>query len=167
MATSKRSLADEAMQVAGELARLWFSRDDQRIADCISSAWELAQSGRGNPVSIAWYAVKRVRSGRHFRQSVRSIDHPAQRPGKPYRKPFDVADVARIGGNPSAIAGFRIDFQRWLNGLPANYRAMAELLASGETTADAAKRFGVSAARISQVRRMLAESWYGTFAERW
>ncbi len=46
-------------------------------------------------------------------------------------------------------------------GLPANTRDrhIALTLAQGETTGATAKRFEVSAARVSQMRRQLADSW--------
>jgi hypothetical protein len=46
-----------------------------------------------------------------------------------------------------------------LRGLPHTKRSVAEFLASGERTEDAAKHFHVSPARISQLRRELQLSW--------
>jgi hypothetical protein len=60
---------------------------------------------------------------------------------------------------PAEIAASRIDFKDWLRSLPHQERKIAASLASGETTSEAAKQFGVSASRISQVRRELKESW--------
>ncbi|MGE0105128.1 MAG: hypothetical protein AB7G12_12830 [Thermoanaerobaculia bacterium] len=164
MVSEQRSLADQAMQVAAELGRLYLR--GEQIDDCISTAWELSQSGRGNPVAIAWFAVKRVRAGRQFGLETRSIDSPqARREGRPERSGFDVAEIARTGDNPSIVATFRIDFSEWLSGLPKRLRRMAVAMAAGESTGDMAKRFGVSAARISQIRRELAESWFAQFTE--
>lgn len=60
---------------------------------------------------------------------------------------------------PSEIAASRIDFAAWLRSLPERARQFAVTLCAGETTGEAAKRFGVSPSRISQVRRDLWESW--------
>ena len=60
---------------------------------------------------------------------------------------------------PADIAAFRIDFAAWLRSLPRRQRGIAQLLAVGETTSDTARRFGVSAGRISQIRRELEWSW--------
>ena len=49
----------------------------------------------------------------------------------------------------------------WLKLLPRRLRKIALTLASGETTSAAAKKFAVSAARISQLRRLLKQSWDG------
>jgi hypothetical protein len=43
--------------------------------------------------------------------------------------------------------------------LPRRLRRIAKTLATGETTGAVAKKFCVSAARISQIRSELAESW--------
>lgn len=54
---------------------------------------------------------------------------------------------------------FRIDFPAWLNSLPRRERKIAEALSTGERTSDVARRFGLSLARISQMRREFLESW--------
>jgi len=60
---------------------------------------------------------------------------------------------------PADLAASRIDFPDWLESLEPRDRKIAETLAKGETTLGVAKRFGISAARISQLRRKLMESW--------
>jgi len=60
---------------------------------------------------------------------------------------------------PAEIAASRMDVAAWLRSLPKRDRKMAVTLAAGETTGEAAKRFGVSPSRISQVRRELQQSW--------
>jgi hypothetical protein len=60
---------------------------------------------------------------------------------------------------PAELAASRIDFPAWLSTLKPRKRRLALLLASGETTSAAARRFNASAGRISQVRRELAASW--------
>ena len=59
----------------------------------------------------------------------------------------------------------RIDFAAWLYQLPARLQSIAQFLATGETTAAAAKRFDVSRGRISQLRRELAQNWHYFQAE--
>lgn len=62
--------------------------------------------------------------------------------------------------SPADVAVARIDFDAWLTSLPARKRQVAELLATGESTQDAAKHFQVSQGRISQLRRELYASWH-------
>ena len=60
---------------------------------------------------------------------------------------------------PADTAIVRIDFSTWMQLLPRRLRKIATFLAKGETTAAAAKRFGVSQGRISQIRRELFSAW--------
>ncbi len=60
---------------------------------------------------------------------------------------------------PAEIAACRIDFASWLRRLPRRRRKIALALAGGESTTEAAKTFGVTTARISQLRHWLKESW--------
>ena len=61
---------------------------------------------------------------------------------------------------PAEVAAMRLDFTAWLKSLPSRLRRIAEFLAMGETTAAAARRFRVSAGRISQIRKELFQAWY-------
>jgi hypothetical protein len=54
---------------------------------------------------------------------------------------------------------FRCDFPAWLASLPRRNRRIAQALSVGHTTSDVAKRFDVSAGRISQLRQELHRSW--------
>ena len=60
---------------------------------------------------------------------------------------------------PADVAAWRIDFAEWLRRLTARLRKIALALAAGETTTAAAAMFGVSPARISQIRELLKKSW--------
>jgi hypothetical protein len=56
-------------------------------------------------------------------------------------------------------AAFRVDFPRFRRSLSPASRAGLDLLAAGWGTGAAAARLGVTAARVSQLRRELAEKW--------
>ena len=60
---------------------------------------------------------------------------------------------------PADVVATRIDFREWLQTLPVRVRRIARCLATGETTGNTAKRFGLSPARISQLRCELKASW--------
>jgi hypothetical protein len=68
-----------------------------------------------------------------------------------------VVEDKRCG--PAEIAASRIDFAAWLATLPSRHRRIATTLATGETTGAVARKFRVTAARISQLRRELQEAW--------
>ena len=60
---------------------------------------------------------------------------------------------------------FRIDFPEWLSRLPNRDRRVAEALANGDSTGEIARRFRISAGRVSQLRRELHASWERFHAE--
>ena len=60
---------------------------------------------------------------------------------------------------PAAIAACRIDFGDWLKLLSKRERKIALTLASGERTSVVAERFGLTSARISQLRLWLKTNW--------
>jgi hypothetical protein len=59
---------------------------------------------------------------------------------------------------PADEAAFRLDFARWLDGLPERKRQMAELLEGHETGA-VARQLGVTPGAVSQTRTWLESSW--------
>ena len=60
---------------------------------------------------------------------------------------------------PAELAASRIDVPAWLATLKPRDRKIAMQLGSGENTGTAAKKFNMSAGRVSQLRRELAQSW--------
>jgi hypothetical protein len=60
---------------------------------------------------------------------------------------------------PADIVRVRCDFRDFLGSLPRRNRRIAEFLSLGHRTSDAARKFGVSEGRVSQLRKELAESW--------
>ena len=60
---------------------------------------------------------------------------------------------------PPDAAAFRVDFPRWLETLSLRDRRLAEQLMLGERAHETAERFGLSRARVSQVRRELHEDY--------
>ena len=59
---------------------------------------------------------------------------------------------------PDQVA-FRLDFPDWLRIQNRRKRELAKFLAVGNTATEAARRFGVSISRISQLRSDLQASW--------
>ena len=60
---------------------------------------------------------------------------------------------------PAETAAARIDLAQWFWLLSRRKRRIARLLAAGETTKQTARQFGVSTARVSQLRQGLRRSW--------
>ena len=59
----------------------------------------------------------------------------------------------------SEIVAFRCDFADWLRHLSRRDSKVAQFLAVGNRTSEAARKFNVCEGRISQLRHELAESW--------
>jgi len=121
---------------------------------------------------LARYAVAQVQAGRRVggRLNVRDVtSHYSQRQTGAIVERLDRCDeesgdwqeilVEDRHSTPAEIAATRIDVHDWLESLPRRDRRLAERLAIGETTSGAAQIFGVTAGRISQLRRTLEESW--------
>jgi hypothetical protein len=155
------------------------------VANSLVAFVRLFQLGKADlayPTVLARYGVAQVRSGPLRSAQVRSgrrvgnrlagrdvlSPHAQRRHGFTVER-LDQDDAEGSGwrelvvedrrSRPADIAATRIDFSDWLAVLPDLKRHVAEYLAIGETTSDAARQFGVSAARISQLRRELHDSW--------
>src|SRR5262249_55667420 len=81
-------------------------------------------------------------------------------------------DFSTLGGNPLAEAlvdnrkspppeqaAFRLDFPAWLMTRSERDRRLAEELMLGERTLDLSTKFGLSPARVSQLRRDFHQDW--------
>lgn len=145
------------------------------VCNCLVAFVRLVQLGKGDlafPGVLARFAVAQVRQGRRVGNrrnigdalskcaqqrkgfSVERLDHYDKTDGE-WR---EVLIEDRTAG-PAETAIARLDFGTWLRRLPRRRRRIAVVLASGERTGEAAKRFRVSAGRISQLRGEFERSW--------
>jgi hypothetical protein len=133
---------------------------------------ERGQVERAAPSPLARFAIKQIRVGRRVGSRLRIGD--ALSSYAQFRKQFSVERLDHFSeekgcwgeilvedkrATPADVAACRIDFAEWLRRLTARLRKIALALAAGETTSAAAKMFGVSPARISQIRELLRKSW--------
>jgi hypothetical protein len=58
------------------------------------------------------------------------------------------------------VAASRLDLDDWFDQLPQFKRGIAQTLATGESTGETARRFQVTAGRVSQIRRELEDDWH-------
>ena len=123
------------------------------------------------PTTLADYAIRQYFSGRHIACTL-NIDDVSS----PYcqrQRGFQVRSLDRRNPagewkeivvedrrcTPAEVAASRIDLDDWFGQLPRLKRGIAETLATGESTTETARRFDVSAGRVSQVRRELEDNW--------
>lgn len=162
--------SQRARQIARSIALKTFGRHWDLatiLNDVDSTAFELELTAPPNVTagSIGFMAVRRVRVGRHFKESIRSIhtgrfDRRSPRPAISQDHDLDIEeDLVCPNADPAELACFIVDYEEWLARLDKRKRKVAKLLASGETTHNAAKQFGVSDGRISQMRRELQQNW--------
>ena len=125
------------------------------------------------PTALARYASRRVRAGR----TIGSGQHRSEAFCRVARRRLgfqlvSIEERARDGHSkwidllsatrrttPADLAALRIDFAHWLWGLSPRRRQIALCLATGDCTSAVAARYRVSSARISQIRRELADGW--------
>jgi len=151
-----------------------------RIAEVIALAWHwfvtLEKRGK-DPASfitaLATLACRAVRSGRRLAAMEPAKDVYSSR--TQLRQGFTVMtlpDPSPLQGNalddvlrdntqtpPPDAAAFRIDFPRWLGTLSARTGRLVNELMCGEKTSVAARAFGVSPGRVSQLRQELHDDW--------
>ena len=119
----------------------------------------------------ARYAIARVHGGRSVgsRLNVRDVASTWCRRRKDVQ--VESLDRAEPGSGlrahliedrragPAEIAAARLDVAAWFRTLPRRDRRIAKALAAGETTSATAMLFNMSAARVSQLRHELRQSW--------
>ncbi len=118
------------------------------------------------PSSLAWYSSRLVKRGRPAGGRMNSKD-PLSR----YAQLGHGIEVERQAGNwidtlvedkraavPDQVAA-KLDVGAWFATLTKRMKEIAKDLAFGCSTSEVAEKHGVSAGRISQLRRVLEESW--------
>jgi len=149
---------------------------EEAIAAACVSYQVLAARGRlhaAHPGTLADYAVKHVRSGRHVGGSQERrrdlLSAVCQRDNgftvQPLGPSADGSTgwrcLASGGRNTSVpdLAAFWIDFHCWVSLLGGRDRKIVAALASGERPTAVAQRFGISNGRVSQLRRRYEHDW--------
>lgn len=142
---------------------------------CLAFA-RLVERGRAEAAtwsSLAKYAVAQFRDGRRVGCSLNikdvSSEYCQQRKGVDVRRlhrwdhqneEWTEMVVEDRHSTPAELAAFRIDFREFLRSLSRRDRKVALKLARGHATSWIAKKFKISAGRVSQLRRELYEAWH-------
>jgi hypothetical protein len=165
-------------------ARLGFRRlrreqQEDMIEEVIANAYcafvRLVRCGKASiayATPLANYAIRQVIAGRRVgsKSSIHDVTSPYARSAHGIiverLNTFDreqgewrAALVEDRRATPADIAAARIDVAAWLRSLSLRNHRIAISLAMGETTSDVARRFGLSCARISQIRGLLKANW--------
>jgi hypothetical protein len=188
-ATETRALHARFLEILPRIelhGRIYFrflrssQQKEEALAEMAALAWKwfqrLVERGKDPtrfPSALATFAARAVKSGRRLCGQERTKD--ALSPQAQQRHGFLVSripDYSTLEGNPFDEAlrdnvqtpvpdqvAFRIDFPAWLRRLGQRNRRVAEEMALGNQTMDMAKKYGLSSARISQLRRELHADW--------
>jgi hypothetical protein len=166
---------DDAVAETVAISWRWFVRLVEQGKDPLSF-----------PVALASYAARAVKCGRRLCGQVKGKDvlsHLAQRRHGFGVEPLPHPTATTHEGRYSAVRGqrqqdafeerlrdntqtpvpeqvaFRIDFPDWLTTLTPRERRLVGGMADSERTLDLSRRFDLSPARISQLRRELRNDW--------
>ena len=127
---------------------------------------EQGRAGVATPSSLAWYSSRQVKRGRPAAGRMNGKD-PLSRYAQigngieVERQPGDWIDTL-VEDKRATVAdqvAAKMDVSAWFATLTKRMKEIAKDLAFGCSTSEVAKRHGVTAGRISQLRRVLEESW--------
>jgi DNA-directed RNA polymerase specialized sigma24 family protein len=148
---------------------------DEAVEEVIANAFvafaKLVEQNRGHRAfgsTLGGYAVRQFHVGRRVGARLKSTDVMAHRERRfkvqrlEDSEEVDASWTAVVASHRTPVAdqaAFRIDFQSWLRLLRPQQRGVVEALAANYSTSEVARQFGVSAARVSQMRRELHTAW--------
>jgi hypothetical protein len=161
-------------------------RREDAIQEMIGLAWKwhlrLAESGKDAtlfPTAVASYAARAVKCGCRLPGQERANE--VLSPLAQQRHHFAVVKLPQfetLSDNPLTVAladntksppdesvCFKLDFTAWLARLSKRDRSIVYDLMVGERTLDVANKYGLSAARISQLRREFRRDWLAFWGE--
>jgi hypothetical protein len=165
-----------------QFRRLGAQRREEAIQETIATAcvnYQLAAAqGKLNvvrPGSLADFAVKHVRAGRHVgghQNRARDVMSPVcqRRHNVRVTRFCDHLSVGRADGWRQLVladrkvpvpdlAAFRVDFGQWFQTRSRRDRSIISALIAGERPSVVADRFGITRGRVSQLRRRYEREW--------
>jgi DNA-directed RNA polymerase specialized sigma24 family protein len=155
-------------------------RREDAIQEMIGLAWQwhrrLAEKGTDAtafPTALASYAARAVKSGSRVAGQERANEVLSLGAQRRHRfvigklpdfetvtdHPISEALYDNTKSPPDEAVCFKLDFTAWLASLTERNRGIVADLMVGERTRDVADKYGLSAARISQLRREFCLDW--------
>jgi hypothetical protein len=141
----------------------------EAVAHCLLAYVRLHEQGRtqvATPSSLAWYSSRQVRRGRPAVGRMNSKEPLSQyaqlgsgnRFARQNGEWIDTLAEDKRATVPDQVAA-KMDTRAWFATLTKRMKEIAKDLACGCSTSEVARKYGVTAGRISQLRRTLEESW--------
>ena len=139
------------------------------IAHCLLAYVRLHEQGRtevATASSLAWYSSRQVRRGRPAVGRMNSKE-PLSRyaqvgsGNRMERQNGEWIDKLAEDKRASVVdqVAAKLDVRAWFATLTKRMKEIAKDLACGCSTSEVARKYGITAGRISQLRRVLEESW--------
>ena len=141
-------------------------------ATAFKGLWDQGRAELAYPSVLALYGIKRVKIGRRVATSLNVRDVSSEYCQLQKNITLERLDrfdkyegvwLEAVVEDPRTPVidqvWFRIDFPAWLSRLADRDRQIAEALAAGNRTGEVAEEYGVSAGRVSQMRKEFKESW--------
>jgi hypothetical protein len=155
-------------------------RREDALQEMISLAWQwhlrLAEKGKDAsrfPSAIACYVTRALQSGRRLGDQERATKGlaPLDQQGHHFAV-GTLPDDETLSDDPASetrpndttspaeeTLGFQRDFAAWLASVTEQNRGIAEDLLGGEPTRDVADKYGLSPARLAQLRSAFCQDW--------
>lgn len=142
---------------------------EEGVVHSLLSYVRLVEQGRAEvatPSSLAWYSSRHVKRGRPAGGRMNGKDPLSRYAQIGYgiqieRQPSNWID-AIVADNRATVSdqvAAKMDVGAWFATLTMRMKEIAKDLAFGCSTSEVAKKHGLTAGRISQLRRVLEESW--------
>jgi hypothetical protein len=148
---------------------------EEALANVATACANLVAQGRADriyPAALAAFAVRQAREGRKvggklnshdvlskYCQRKRQVAVRCLNPSGSLESDWRESLIEHRKTPVPEIVAFRIDFPAWLATFPERQQQIALALAAGHTTNYVAQQFGISAGRVSQLRREFSRSW--------
>jgi hypothetical protein len=141
----------------------------EALAHCLLAYVRLHERGKADNAtasSLAWYSSRQIRRGRPAVGRMNSKD-PLSRyaqvgsRNRLERKSGEWIDKLAEDKRASVadLVAAKLDVRAWFTTLTKRMKEIAKDLACGCSTSEVAMKYGVTAGRISQLRRTFEESW--------
>ena len=163
-------------QACRAFRRLQREHHDDMVQEVIANAFcafvRLVRHGKASlayATPLANFAIRQAIAGRRVgsKSSIHDVTSPFARSARgiiverldDQQGEWRAALIEDRRATPADIAAARIDVAAWFRAMSEGHRRIAQALAIGETTSEVARQFGVSSARVSQIRGLLKKSW--------
>ena len=164
-----------------------YQDQQEAVAEMVALCWKwflrLAEQGKDAthfPSVLATFAARAVYNGRRLAGTCKAKD--VLSPVAQRRHGFTIGrlpEISTLNGNPLFDAlhdntrspvpeqvTFRLDFPAWLAALGPRDRKIAQDMAQGHRTGELADAYGLSPARVSQLRREFYLGWQAFCGDR-